>query len=175
VVSQSNSHASWGLCSCFQPLCAVRGARAAVIQPPSCFITYFKSFISLFSGSANLDAFWYLIQEECDSDPVSACLLDMDMDMVIDLCCFASCDDTSICNIFSHDLISVSHVPYGLVCCCSSFFLSVLCFSVHWRSCVLWWLDALKVLCADCICSFQHHVFCKLRCRFADDSCSSCF
>lgn len=32
-----------------------------------------------------------------------------------------------------------------------------------------------KVLCADYICSFQHHVFCKLRCRFADDSCSSCF
>ena len=47
------------------------------------------------------------IQEECDSDPVSACLLDM----VIDLCYFVSCDDTSICNVFSHNVTSVSRVP----------------------------------------------------------------
>lgn len=45
---------------------------------------------------------------------------------------------------FFTDLISVSHVPYGLVCCCSSFFRSVPCFSVHWRLRVLWWLDAIR-------------------------------
>ena len=115
-----------------------------------------------------------MIQEECDSDPVGAFLLDMDMDMVMDLCCFLSCDVLPFATFFHRFNLSVSCAIWSGLLLQLVFPLSAMFFGALKVLCSVM-VGCHKVLCADYICSFQHHVFCKLRCRCADDSCSSCF
>jgi len=98
-------------------------------------VTQTSNFCIIIYGSANMDALWYLIQEKCDSNPVSACLLDMDMLLTeygngsLLLCPWWY----FINDILSLDVISLACVPYGWVCSCSSFSLSVQLFLVQWR------------------------------------------
>lgn len=61
VASQPNAHASWGLCSCSQSLCAVGGVRAAVILPPV-FVTYTSKSLYLYCHSNFKFLYHYLWQ-----------------------------------------------------------------------------------------------------------------